>query len=172
MEPLCSIGEERARVLAEIQTLVADVAGIVSGDARTWEDALSLILRLRARAYEDLNQLQHEALILEAAMDIERQFRGVDVEWSWNPRQTGSSDEPDLQGTIGGKAALCAEVTASSAPVGVIDGRMRDTLKKLSAFPGKRFYCVRTLAMQQRAETKIAKAGHDIEVLLLSHGRE
>ncbi len=116
-----------------------------------------------------MNQLQHEALLLEAAAEIEHGLQDADIEWTWNPRQKGGRDEPDLQGRADGNIVISAEATASPIPKGYIDSRIRDTLKKLSAFPGKRFYCVRTPQMQQRAETKIVKAGYDIEVLLLSH---
>jgi hypothetical protein len=46
-------------------------------------------LRVRA-VYEDLNQLQHEALVLEAAQFLKRtRFPAPTINWSWNPQQTG-----------------------------------------------------------------------------------
>jgi hypothetical protein len=41
---------------------------------------------------------------------------------------------------------------------------MAHTLQKLQAMPGERFYFVRTESMQQRAQTKVQKAGYAISI--------
>ncbi len=104
---------------------------------------------LRENAYELTNQLQHEALILEAAADIAKDWGDLCIEWSWNPRQTGSVEEPDLQGEVNGDIVISAEVTTSRRPIGMVDQRMARILKKLSILPCQRIYCVRTPEMRR-----------------------
>jgi len=167
MERLRDIDAERSRVLQEIQSLTSDVADIVAAEVETLDDGIRMLASLREEADELTNQLQHEALILEAASEIAKDFGDLCIKWSWNPRQEGNSDEPDLRGEADGQIVVSAEATTSTQPQGVIDTKMRDTLHKMSHFPGKRIYCVRTPEMRQRAETKIRKAGYDIKVRML-----
>jgi hypothetical protein len=63
---------------------------------------------------------------------------------------------------------ILAEITTSDRPVGVIDGRMRRTLEKLSRMQGSRYYFVRTEKMEQRALTKVRKASWAITVVRLA----
>lgn len=167
MEPLQDIDAERSRVLQEIRSLASSVTDIMAADVKTLDEGIRTLASLREEAYELTNQLQHEALILELAADIAKDRGDRCIEWSWNPRQRGKSDEPDLQGEADRQIVVSAEVTTSARPVGAIDRRMRNTLQKMSGFPGKRIYCVRTPEMRQRAETKIRKAGYDINVRML-----
>ena len=167
MEPLEDIDAARKCVLQEIRSLTSDVADIVAPDVKTLDDGIRMLASLREKAYELTNQLQHEALILEVAADIAKERGDRCIEWSWNPRQRGKSDEPDLRGHVNGDIVISAEVTTSQKPDGGIDRRMRDTLQKMSGFPGKRVYCVRTPEMRRRVQTKRGKAGYDIEVLML-----
>ena len=172
MEPLEDIDAARKCVLQEIRGLTSDVADIVAAEVKALDEGINMLACLRENAYELTNQLQHEALIIEVAADIAKEFGDIHIKWSWNPRQTGKSDEPDLRGEVDGQTVVSAEVTTSARPVGAIDRRMRGTLQKMSGFPGKRIYCVRTHEMRQRAETKIRKAGYEIEVRMLAGGPE
>ncbi len=167
MEPLQDIDAERSRVLQEIRRLTSDVADIVTAEVKALDEGIKMLACLRENAYELTNQLQHEALILEAAADIAKDWGDLCIEWSWNPRQTGSVEEPDLQGEVNGDIVISAEVTTSRRPIGMVDQRMAKILKKLSRLPCQRIYCVRTPEMRRRAETKIRKAGYDIEVRML-----
>ena len=90
--------------------------------------------------------------------------------WYWNPRQTGAADEPDLRGSIGSETVVSAEITTSGRPIGAIDKRMATTLGNLSNMSGRKFYFVRTENMRRRAQTKVDKAGYDIEVRLIEAG--
>ena len=82
---------------------------------------------------EDLNQIQHEELAFRAAQFLRSsEFEGRDLKWYWNPRQTGDENEPDLRATENQEIVLSAEVTTSERPIGTIDSRMRDTLKKMA----------------------------------------
>lgn len=168
MTPLHDPAQERRRILADIQQLARNVARVVEGDIANLVQGIEVLGALRKTAYEDLNQLQHEALILEAAVMLEHELGATNIEWSWNPRQTGLLDEPDLRGAVNGETALSVEATASESPDGAIDTRMRHTLQKLSVMPGRKVYCVRTEAMRRRAQTKVCKAGYDIKVRLVT----
>jgi len=86
------------------------------------------------------------------------------VKWYWNPRQTGSAKEPDLQGKVAGRIAVSAEITASERPIGSIDQRMSTTLQKLSKMEGRLIYFVSTETMEKWARTKVSEAGYQIEV--------
>ena len=120
---------------------------------------------IRSSIYEDLNQIQHEYLILRALGWLRDNGFGSVVEWEWNPRQTGTANEPDLRGSLNGTILVSAEASASENPIGMVDKRMRETLGKLSQMGGERFYFVRTDVMANRARTKISKAQWAITVV-------
>jgi hypothetical protein len=103
-------------------------------------------------------------MLLRAALFLQKGlFTGQQIDWYWNPRQTG--DYSDIRAVISGEIVLSAEVTTSERPVGIIDARMRDTLDKLNRMPGSKFYFVRSNAMEQRAKTKVEKSGFEIQVI-------
>jgi hypothetical protein len=116
---------------------------------------------LRSEIYEDLNQLQHKSLILNAAKLLQNEFPGISS-WSWHPKQTSHPDEADLTGYADRMIVISAEVTTSMKPIGTIDTRMGKTLSSLNNKKGKRFYFVQTNEMLNRAITKIAKNNWDI----------
>jgi hypothetical protein len=131
-------------------------------------EAIRILEDIRQEVYEHLNQIQHEYLIIRAAMWLESIDPSLNrVIWLWNPRQTGDKDEPDLAAEQQSVRIVSAEVTASRNPVGVIDKRMIQTLKKLSEMQGNKFYFVRTESMFQRAQTKVVKYKWNIKVVLL-----
>ena len=54
-------------------------------------------------SYEDLNQIQHEEMILRAVLALQSdEFAKENIQGYWNPRQTGRKDEPDLRSTVRG----------------------------------------------------------------------
>lgn len=132
-------------------------------------DGLALLKKIRSETYEDLNQIQHEHMILIAVdwLMKDRQWP-ADAQWYWNPRQTGNGSEPDLRVTLKEKTILSAEITTSEKPEGAIDSRMKYTLEKLVQMEGDKHYFVRSASMATRANTKITKAGWSINVIQLS----
>ena len=168
MKALEDLGEERQRVLDETRSLVEGVRCVVKTEVQSLDQGIKMLVRLRNKAYEQTNQLPHQALILEAATELEREFPDVQIQWYWNPQQTGTKHEPDLQGKVKGKVKFSVEATASELPVGGIGTRMTHTLRKLEGFPGKRLYYVRTAPMCKAAKTKVEKAGYDVEVRLIA----
>jgi hypothetical protein len=131
------------------------------------ELGLEILQSLRSLVYEDMNQLQHEALILKLAKLLETEFYpSVTVKWLWNPRQTGSKDEPDLRGVDNhGQVIVSAEVTSSLSPQGEIGKRMAHTLAKLSTMPGNKYYVVTSEQMECRAKSKLNNLGYKINIL-------
>ena len=169
MERLGSLTDARSKVLSDVNRLLNVVQRVASTSVTSVESGIAVLKELRAETYEDLNQIQHEYMILCAADWLVAQNRcPPDTVWSWNPRQTGLADEPDLRGECKGVVVVSAEITTSTEPKGLIDSRMRDTLLKLSTMAGQRFYFTSSAAMCQRARTKTRKAGWQIETVHLA----
>jgi hypothetical protein len=168
MERLGEFPAARDKVLAHVKRLVTTAQRIAAGRIGTIEEGIAILKELRAATYEDLNQIPHEFMVLCAAeWLINRKRCPGEAVWSWNPRQTGGADEPDLRGEFDGAVIVSAEITTSTSPQGVIDTRMRKTLQKLSSMAGERFYFTASQAMCLRAKTKIARAGWQIEAVHL-----
>lgn len=168
MEMLGTFADAKSKVLADIRSLLETIQRVAAGPAETVDSGIAALKQLRSETYEDLNQIQHEFMIVCAAEWLVAQKRcPADTLWSWNPRQTGRADEPDLRGEHRGVVVASAEITTSANPQGTIDGRMRDTLQKLSGMAGLRFYFTASPAMCQRARTKIQKGGWKIEAVYL-----
>lgn len=169
MERLGTFPNARAKALSDIRMLLTRIQTIAAVEIDEVAKGIDVLKRLRAETYEDLNQIQHEYMILCAAQWLIDQHRcPSDTIWFWNPRQTGGADEPDLRGERGGTAIVSAEITTSTEPKGMIDSRMRKTLGKLSKMAGQKFYFTASPAMCQRAQTKIGKDGWHIEAVSLA----
>jgi hypothetical protein len=168
MERLGTFADARIKVLADVERLLSTVQRVAATPIAEVEAGIAVLKELRAETYEDLNQIQHEFMIVRAAEWLVTQNRvPSETLWSWNPRQTGLADEPDLRGEHNGAIILSAEITTSTEPKGLIDSRMRTTLEKLSNMDGERFYFTASEAMCQRARTKIRKAGWQIQTVHL-----
>ena len=157
--------QEEQRVLNAMQILEGSLRQAVPATIDSLSEGVEFLRTIRKSIYEDLNQIQHEALILRAVRWLQRKDHvpGLAL-WEWNPRQTGNADEPDLRAIVNREALVSAEATASEQPKGMVDRRMATTLKKLDSFQGNRFYFVATLEMERRARTKVEKARYSIEV--------
>lgn len=165
METLANREKAEAKVLADIGQFLADLRGMAAV-VTSLEEGSDRLRQIRGAVYESLNQIQHEYLVLQGLRWLQTNgYAARDLEWSWNPRQTGDATEPDLRARDGDTVVLSAEATTSERPDGVIDSRMRDTLTKLSLMPGRKFYFVRTEAMARRARTKVTKNSWNIEVV-------
>jgi hypothetical protein len=168
MELLGTFDAAHAKVLQDAQRCLEAIQRHASRPFNTAAQGVQILRDLRRESYEELNQIQHEHLIIHGAEWLVRHKRcNASAQWHWNPRQTGDATEPDLRGVVDGKVVVSAEVTASQNPVGVIDTRMHKTLAKLAHSAGERFYFVSTPSMLRRAQTKVRKNGWPIEVVLL-----
>jgi len=156
------------KILADIRRYIAEVQCVTRSPVETIEDGIRTLVALRKTSYEDLNQIQHEyAALCAVYWLIAQRHTPEGVTWQWNPRQTGDAAEPDIRAVLEGKTIISGEVTTSPEPKGFIDSRMASTLKKLAAMEGQRFYFVLTAAMANRARTKTAKGGYQLDVVQL-----
>lgn len=156
-----NIQDEEANLEREITKMFSTIRNQTERVPEGLTDQVQRLFLLRSEIYEDLNQLQHAALILKAAKLLQNEFPEID-RWSWHPKQTSRPDEADLTGYINEVVFLNVEVTTSVKPVGTIDSRMNKTLKSLDHKNGKRYYFVQTTKMLNRAKTKIAKNNWNI----------
>jgi len=168
MEQITDIEEARNKVLSDMQALLSQIRSHSEQNITRVDDGATFLRKLRSTVYENMNQIQHEFLLLKAMEWLLTQGYKHDDRWEWNPRQTGGIDEPDLRVRKGDNILLCAEATTSEKPVGVIDQRMKKTLTKLSEMKGEKFYFVKTDKMKQRAKTKIENNGWAISVVKIN----
>src|SRR6476660_1456358 len=109
MEPIGTIGDATAKVLNDLRRCVATVRRLAARQFKTPDDGVALLRELRKATYEEINQIQHEHSILKAAQWlVENQHCPHSTAWSWNPRQTGTADEPDLEGRHKGAVVVSA----------------------------------------------------------------
>ena len=168
MEEIGNIGSAESRLLAQLKGVFSHIREAGHAQPGNLESGLEILNSLRRLIYEDMNQLQHEALILQTAKLLQAEFYpAIPIKWLWNPRQTGGKDEPDLQGLDHERVIVSAEITTSQNPKGGIGSRMAMTLKKLSAMLGDKYYVVATEDMEQRAKLKLNNLGYQINVLRL-----
>jgi hypothetical protein len=156
-----------AKVLADIQNVLSTIKQLSGQQIENVQVGVARLRMIRSSVYEDINQIQHEYLILRALGWLLQKGFASDVIWEWNPRQTGTANEPDLRGTLNGTVLISAEASASERPVGVIDSRMKETLYKLNQMAGDKYYFVCSDEMACRARTKIAKQSWPITVVRL-----
>ncbi len=170
MDRVGNLKAAEKKVLDDVDALLMKVRSTVAATPKSATEGVALLSQLRDIGYEDLNQIQHEYLILAAAIWlVEKGLAPSDTEWYWHPRQTGGSDEPDLCGKHKGKTLLSAEITTSPRPIGTILDRMRATLGKLKGFQGKKYYFVRTESMSSKAKKIVSSEGWKIDVVCLPH---
>jgi hypothetical protein len=156
-----------AKVLADIQAVLSTIKRLSDQEVNNVQLGVAQLRNIRLSVYENINQIQHEYLILRALRWLLQNGFASEITWEWNPRQTGTANEPDLRGTSNSTVLISAEATASERPVGVIDSRMKGTLHKLSQMAGQKYYFVCSDEMACRARTKIAKQNWPITVVRL-----
>jgi hypothetical protein len=128
-------------------------------------EKVNILNKIRLNFYENINQFQHENLLIETAKRLQSDYE-IDI-WKWHPNQTSKKDEVDLMGFKNEKLVVCAEVTTSNNPDGRIDTIMRNTLEGLQKINADRFYVVTTEKMYNRAINKAKNRGLNINILKL-----
>lgn len=158
---------EKATLKKELKHLFNIMQELTRDLPLTVSEQVKTLFGIRSNIYEDINQLQHKALIIKVADLLEKEHPEI-VSWSWHPKQTSHPDEADLTGYDSRKKVILnAEVTTSIKPIGTIDQRMKSTLESLSRKKGKLLYYVQTPEMYRRAESKIRKSNYNIIVYLV-----
>jgi hypothetical protein len=168
MDKISDIQKAEEKVLSDMNKFIENIRRNTIDDIPSLGEGLARLRNIRASVYENLNQIQHEYLILQGLSWLSiNGFGQSELHWYWNPRQTGNSSEPDLKAVTNGKIVVSAEATTSEKPQGIIDSRMRDTLSKLNQMEGNKYYFVRTKEMEQRAKTKVTKNKWDVKVVII-----
>ena len=169
-KPLGDVTHALGDVTRRIDQFLKVARKVTARKPKNLADSLAILRALRRETYEDLNQLQHEYMVL-AAIDwlVANRHCPSTTQWFCHLQQTSAEGEPDLCGKEGGRCIVLAEVTASENPEGSIDTRIKDALSSLGGKRTrvKKFYFVRTEAMRKRAQTKLHKAGWRIDVIQL-----
>ena len=156
-----------AKVLSDMRAIISTVRWLSAQDIESINLGIVKLRTIRSAIYEHLNQVQHEYLILRGLRWLLENGFGSEITWEWNPRQTGTANEPDLRGSLNGRVLVSAEASASENPVGKIDARMKQTLEKLGQMEGQKFYFACTDVMTNRARTKVSKGNLPITVVLV-----
>jgi hypothetical protein len=166
MERITDIGHMMGKVLSDMNNFISTIRKFVGEEVSSLTDGLTVLRNVCSSVYEDLNQIQHEYLILQGFLWLsENGFNQPEIIWYWNPRQTGNIEEPDLRATLNGKIVVSAEVTTLEISQDLIDSKMNHTLLKLNEMEGTRYYFIRTTSMENRARTKITGGRLRIEVV-------
>jgi len=156
------------KLLNELTEVFSSIRLAGQTEVKDLEKSLEIFKTLRHLIYEEMNQLPHEALILKTTKLLQGEFYpSIQIQWLWNPRQSGNKNEPDLQGLDKGNVICSAEITTSQKPQGEINSRMAVVLQKLSIMPGDKYYVVETEEMERRARAKIVSQNYQINVLRL-----
>ena len=170
MEKIINIEQAKAKVLSDMNKFISHIRKFAEKDVSSLGEGSERLRNIRSSAYESLNQIQHEYLILQGLLWLsENGFCRTGIQWYWNPRQTGNAKEPDLRAVFNSKIMISAESTTSEKPQGVIDSRMRDTLTKLNQMEGDKYYFIRTAAMENRALTKVTRNGYAVKVVRIEN---
>jgi hypothetical protein len=90
---------ERKKLLKKARDTISDVREIVTKvqkiDNIKGKEAVNILLDLRDKCYENLNQIPHDLMILQAAKWIEKRCHpDKAIEWHCNPRQTSKKGRP------------------------------------------------------------------------------
>ena len=138
MQKIKNIKLAQMNVLKDMNALFHTIREHSKSEVYDLGDGLYRMRRVRSAVYEDLNQIQHEYLILQGMIWLRaNDYEDPNIDWYWNPRQTGTSTEPDLRGILDTEIVVSAEASTSEEPQGKIDSRMRDTLTKLNKMVGQ-----------------------------------
>jgi hypothetical protein len=165
VEKIGDAAKAEAKVIQDMRFLVTEIRRLSAQDVVDADYGIALLRLIRKSIAEDLNQIQHEYLILRGLRWLVANGFESPIVWEWNPRQSGTALEPDLRGSLDGSIVVSAEASASESPVGKIDVRMKTTLEKLGQMQGEKFYFVCTEEMAKRAATKVTKAARAIRVV-------
>jgi hypothetical protein len=144
-KPLATPEQARADALQKILDLREAAGRFFQEPAPThFLDAAFHLCRMRAAIAENLNQLPHAVLILEAQRQLAEQpeFQGLD--WYWHPHQTHGDFETDLMGWRGHDLVVVVEASTTTKAVGTLKPRIAKAVANLAQVehPARRFfYC-------------------------------
>ncbi len=164
-----NIKKEKKLFTIAIKAQLKRMKDSIPSEIKNLKEGIDTLQQLRKKEYEYINQNQHAVLILEAAEWLEKHLSHYqNIDWFWNPHQTGGAKEPDLLGKCNGKSVIAAEITTSENPVGTISIHMQKTITKLSRQDVKhKYYFIRTNTMFCRACSQAKKHALKISIVNL-----
>lgn len=166
MENIFDLNNEKDSLKNELDTLFNTIREHTVLLPTSLIEQINFLKQFRLEIYENINQLQHKALVINAVVYLQEKFPMIN-KWICHPKQTSKIDEADINGFSNSKIIVKAEVTTSLKPIGIIDTRMKNILISLSKNGGEKYYFVQTEEMYNRANIKIKKMNLNIEVRLL-----
>src|SRR5882762_7554049 len=108
MERIEDAARAEAKVLRDMQEIVSNIRRFSALDVKDVRGGIAQLREVRSSVYEDLNQIQHEYMLLRGLRWLLKNGFDSKVEWEWNPRQTGTGSEPDLRGSVNGRILVSA----------------------------------------------------------------
>lgn len=167
MEKVGSITQRESDTLDEINATLESVRQSIAKAPVSLNEAVATLMAVRVQAYENINQLQHVALILRAIKYLSARIAlDAPVEWYWHPRQTSGVGEGDIQARLAdGSIFLSAEATTSIKAIGTIRERMKSTLRRLQAMEGEKYYFVASKGLEKAARNFIGNTHGTAEPL-------
>ena len=114
MERIDNIEQAKVKVLTDMNAFLSSIRGVSDENVSDLGVGLSKLRSIRSSMYENLNQIQHEYLILQGLIWLRSNDHvPLGTQWYWNPRQTGDSTEPDLRGTSKGQVVISISLPLS-----------------------------------------------------------
>jgi hypothetical protein len=156
MHPFSTLAAERIILQNKADDVLEKIKTCATQTPETIQEKLAALGGLKSAIYQDLNQIPHRALLLEAVDYLNQKYKDP-ITWSWHPEHTGKAKEPDLLGKQNGKVIISAEATTPKVTKGAPSKKMPKVLEHLSRMEGEKFYFVRSTQMKSLAETKISK---------------
>ena len=74
------------QILRDMKEIVLKVRGLSVRDVENVRGGITQLREIRSSVYEDLNQIQHEYLLLRGHAWLLANGFDARIEWAWNPR--------------------------------------------------------------------------------------
>jgi hypothetical protein len=136
-------------------------------------DAAFRLCQMRAAIAENLNQLPHAVLLLEAQRQLTEQPEFYGLDWYWHPHQTHGDLETDLMGWRGGDLVAVVEASTVTIAVGTLKPRILKAVANLATVehPARRFFYCYTESCA-KAATRCANLYPDKGITIVVLARE
>ncbi len=153
----------REEFFTRVQKLLAEIEKIVLSGKGSQSAAINALENLK-HLTEDINQRHHEALCIAALIWLKDKHKRL--HWTWQPTNTGSGNQGDIEGRDEKKnLVVVAECTASIRYVGTLRIRTNSAIKKLSECRSRhKYFFVANEDMLSAAKGRVKNLGYDVIV--------
>ena len=91
MEEIIDISQAKDKVLSDMNRFIKGIRESAGEDISSLSHGLVTLRSIRSSVYENLNQIQHEYLILQGLLWFsENGFDQPTIRWYWNPGRQGT----------------------------------------------------------------------------------